>query len=281
MHPHCPRARLRAGLIIPEDNDVLKTEKETIVRDLTERLQSTETLIVADYRGLTNKELEALRSRLREHGAQFSVVKNTLTRRAAEEAGAEGLLALLEGPSAIAFIDSGGDAAAVAKALSDTARETKILTLRGGILSGRALTGEDIEELAKVPPIDVVKGQLLGVIVAPLTQLLGLLQAPLQDLVGLIDARIEQLGSDEPLTEEAPAEEARAEEAPAEEAAVEEAPAAEVVEAPMEEAPAEEAAAEPETEETQDEVVAEAEETEVSDEPAAEETSENDTNEEE
>lgn len=173
-----------------------KSEKETVVAELTERLRETESLIVADYRGLTNAELVGLRGRLREHGAQLRVVKNTLTRRAAEAAGAEPLLALLEGPTAIAFVETEGDPIAVAKALSDVAKETKVLSLRGGVLSGRALTGADVEELAKLPPADVVKSQLVGVIVAPLTQLLGLLEAPVRDLVGLIDARIEQLGGE-------------------------------------------------------------------------------------
>jgi large subunit ribosomal protein L10 len=121
------------------------------------------------------------------------VVKNTLTRRAAEEAGSEALLALLEGPTAIAFVESDGDPVAVAKALSDTARETKILGLRGGILSGRSITGAEVEELAKLPAPEIVKSQLVGVIVAPLTQLAALLAAPLRDVVGLIDARIAQL----------------------------------------------------------------------------------------
>jgi large subunit ribosomal protein L10 len=172
---------------------VHKAEKEAVVAGLVEQLRASESLIVADYRGLTNANLEALRGRLREHGASFSIVKNTLARRAAETAGAEPLLALLEGPSAIAFIRSGGDAVAVAKALSDSARETKILALRGGLLEGVAISGEDVESLAKLPPMDVLRSQVVGVIIAPLTQLLGLLSAPLRDLVGLIDARIAQL----------------------------------------------------------------------------------------
>jgi large subunit ribosomal protein L10 len=172
---------------------VQKAEKEEVVAGLVEQLRSSQSLIVADYRGLTNANLEALRGRLREHGANFSVVKNTLARRAAETAGAEPLLALLEGPSAIAFIRTGGDAVAVAKALSDAARETKILTLRGGLLEGVPISGEDVESLAKLPPMDVLRSQIVGVIIAPLTQLLGLLAAPLRDLVGLIDARIAQL----------------------------------------------------------------------------------------
>ena len=121
-------------------------------------------------------------------------MKNTLTRRAAEEAGTESLLALLEGPTAIAFVETDGDPVAVAKALADTAKDTKVLTLRGGILSGRTLTGDDVEELAKLPAPEVVKSQLVGVIVAPLTQLAALIAAPLRDLVGLIDARIDAAG---------------------------------------------------------------------------------------
>ena len=171
-----------------------RTEKEQVVAELVEQLRSTESLIVADYRGLTNSELEELRGKLRPHGARLTIVKNTLTRRAAEAAGADALLALLEGPTAIAFVEAEGDPVAVAKALSDAARETKVLALRGGTLSGRSITGADVEELAKLPAPDVIKSQLVGVIVAPLTQLAGLLAAPLRDLVGLIDARIEQLG---------------------------------------------------------------------------------------
>ena len=170
-----------------------RTEKEQVVAELAEQLRSTDSLIVADYRGLTNTQLEELRVKLRSSGARFQVVKNTLTRRAASEAGAEALLALLEGPTAIAFVDADGDPVAVAKALSDTARETKVLALRGGTLSGRSMSGEDVEELAKLPAPEVVKSQLVGVIVAPLTQLAALVAAPLRDLAGLIDARIAQL----------------------------------------------------------------------------------------
>jgi large subunit ribosomal protein L10 len=198
-----------------------KTDKEKVVADLVERLRTTESLIVADYRGLTNAELVGLRAKLRSSGAQLKVVKNTLTRRAAQQAGAEALLALLEGPTAIAFVHSDGDAVAVAKALSDTAKETKVVALRGGILSGRSITAADVEELAKLPAPEVVKSQLVGVIVAPLTQLAALVAAPLRDLVGLIDARIEQLGSDAPADAEAPPESEAAEATPAEEPATE------------------------------------------------------------
>jgi large subunit ribosomal protein L10 len=177
-------------------------------------------LIVADYRGLTMPQVDALRDELLKHGAQFTVVKNTLTRRAAEAAGADALLPLLEGPSAIAFVEAEGDPAAVAKALAAAARETKVLAIRGGVLQERTMTAADVEELSKLPTLDVLRGQVVGAILGPLNAILGLVNAPLQNLYGLIDARIEQLGEQadtpapaEPATEEAP--EPAAEAAPA------------------------------------------------------------------
>ena len=172
---------------------MLRTDKERIVDELAVELGSAETLLVADYRGLTNKQLEALRDALLPHGARFRIVKNTLTRRAAEQAGAAELLVMLEGPTAIAFIEASGDPAAVAKALAATAKTTNVLTLRGGILEGKALSGAQVDRLATLPPVDVLRGQLVAAVVAPLTQLLGLVSAPLRDLHGLIQARIEQL----------------------------------------------------------------------------------------
>ena len=170
-----------------------KEDKERVVADLTERLRQAETLFVADYRGLTMPQIDALRGRLLENGARLSVVKNTLTRRAAEAAGAEALLALLEGPTAIAFIEADGDMVAVAKALADTARETRVLEIRGGVMQGREIAASAVEELAKLPPIDILRGQVLGAVIAPLTAIAALVNAPLQNLYGLIDARIEQL----------------------------------------------------------------------------------------
>jgi large subunit ribosomal protein L10 len=172
---------------------VKKEDKERLVAELTERLRTTETLLVADYRGLTMPQIDELRSKLLEHGARFAVVKNTLTRRAAEAAGSDALLALLEGPTAIAFLESGGDPVAVAKALVDAARETRVLELRGGMLEGRPVEPGEIESLAKLPPTDVLRSQVLGAITAPLTSIVALFAAPLQDLYGLLDARIEQL----------------------------------------------------------------------------------------
>src|SRR6201993_2662441 len=102
-----------------------REQKEQVVEELTARLKAAETLLVADYRGLTMPQIDALRTRLLSSGARFTVVKNTLTRRAAEAAGAGALLALLDGPSAIAFLEADGNMVAAAKALSDSAREMK------------------------------------------------------------------------------------------------------------------------------------------------------------
>ncbi len=172
-----------------------REQKQTVVEQLTERLKTAETLLVADYRGLTMPQIDQLRTRLLESGARFTVVKNTLTRRAAEAAGAEALLTLLDGPNAIAFLEADGDMVAAAKALADSARETKVLAIRGGVMQGRVVSADEVESLATLPPVDVLRGQVLGAIVAPLTSLLGLVTAPLQNLYGLIDARIEQLES--------------------------------------------------------------------------------------
>ena len=194
---------------------MLKSDKEKIVDELAERLRSTQTLIVADYRGLTMKEIDALRTELLRHGARFTVVKNTLTRRAAEAAGAEALLALLDGPTAIAFLESNGDPVAAAKALNDAARSTRVLAIRGGILDGKPIGEEEVKSLATLPPVDVLRGQVLGAVTAPLITVVGLFAAPLRDLVGLLDARIEQLGgAAEPQAEaaEEPVREAQAEE---------------------------------------------------------------------
>lgn len=198
---------------------MLRKDKEQVVADLKGRLQASETLILADYRGLSVSELDDVRTKLLEHGARFSVVKNTLTKRAAADAGLDTLTALLDGPTAIAFVGD-GDMVAVAKTLNDTARRTKILEIKGGILQGVPLEAAQVVELASLPPAEVLKGQVLGAIVGPLTAIVALFAAPLQDFVGLLDARVEQLGDGDETAAEVPAaEEEPAESAPEEPAA--------------------------------------------------------------
>jgi large subunit ribosomal protein L10 len=219
---------------------MLREDKEQVVAELAERLRASETLIVADYRGLTVSEIDGVRTKLLEHGARFTVVKNTLTKRAAEQAGLVELNEFLDGPTAIAFVGD-GDMVAVARTLNDTARQTKVLELKGGILQGRPMSAEEVQTLATLPPLEVLQSQVLAAIVAPLSAIAGLINAPLQNLVGLIDARVDQLGGEadvptEPAEEEAPAAPAEEETAPARAGAAE--PEEESEEAPAE-APAE------------------------------------------
>jgi large subunit ribosomal protein L10 len=172
---------------------MLRKEKEQVVAELVDRLKSTDTLIVADYRGLTVTEIGELRDKLVEAGARFSVVKNTLTRIAAEQAGSKELLELIDGPTAIAFIEQDGDPVATAKVLSDVARIGRVLVVRGGLLDGKPITEADVTNLAKLPPADVLRGQLVGALAGSLTTVVGLFTAPLRDLVGVIGARVRQL----------------------------------------------------------------------------------------
>jgi len=224
---------------------MLRQDKERIVSELAERLKGSQNLLVADYRGLTMPEIDELRTKLLETGARFSVVKNTLTRLAAEQAGVKELLDLIDGPTAIAFIDAEGDPAAAAKILNDTARAHDVLVIRGGLLEGDTVSDVEVKRLATLPPADVLRAQLAGAVAAPLTTIVGLFTAPLRDLVNVLDARIKQLEEQgesvpepeaeaqaEPEAEEPPAEEPQAE---AETEALQEEPAKESNEAPEEE----------------------------------------------
>src|SRR5213593_796602 len=165
---------------------MLRSEKERVVAELAARLRSTETLLVADYRGLTMPEIEELRTRLLEAGARFTVVKNTLTKLAAEAAGTKDVLDLIDGPTAIAFLEADGDPVAVAKVMNETARAHDVLVIRGGILEGNVVGDADIKRLATLPAADVLRAQLAGTVLAPLTTVVGLFTAPLRDLVGVI-----------------------------------------------------------------------------------------------
>jgi len=227
---------------------MLRSEKERVVEQLAERLRSTETLMVADYRGLTMPEIDELRTRLLEAGARFTVVKNTLTKRAAEEAGTTEVLELIDGPTAIAFLEADGDPVAVAKVLNEVARAKDVLVIRGGMLEGTVVGDAEIKRLATLPPAEVLRAQLASAVFAPLTTVVGLFTAPLRDLVGVIDARIRQLeeqGETVPEPEPGPEPEAEAQatqeepqaDAPAEEATEEqsEEPSAEAEQASADE----------------------------------------------
>ncbi len=233
-----------------------REQKAAAIEEVAGQIQESEAVFAVDYRGISVPQAAELRTRLTEAGARFRVVKNTLTQRAADQAGAESLKEVLEGPTAFTFVRAeGGDVALAAKALATFRREHNVLAFKGGLMNGDVLSVEQLEALSKLPARDVLHGQLVGMIASPITGLVRTLNALISGLAiqlgqirdqGLVggDAPAEEAAPAAEAAEEAPAEEAEeapAEEAPADEAAVEEAPAEE---AAAEEAPAEEAAAE-------------------------------------
>jgi len=171
----------------------VRAQKEQTVGELAEKLSRSQIVIVTDYRGLTVTEMSALRGRLRQAGAEYQVTKNSLTRFAAKQAGLSGLVDDLIGPSAIAF--GYDDPAAVAKSLQEYLRaaRTSPLVIKGGILGDRRVTADEIGRIADLPSREIVLGQTLGAVVAPLTAFLMVVTAPLQNLFGVLEARRQQL----------------------------------------------------------------------------------------
>jgi len=237
-----------------------KEQKTAVVEEIATQIKESEAIFAVDYRGISVPQAAELRAKLTDAGARFRVVKNTLTERAADNAGAESLKEHLEGPTAFTFVSAdGGDIALAAKALAQFRKANDVLEFKGGLMGGEPLTLEQIEELAKLPGVDVLRGQLVGVLASPVTGLvrgLNQLIAGLAIALGQIQAegKLEGNAEPEPATEEeAPAEEAEApaeEEPAAEETPADEAPGDPVAEGETaeEEAPAEEAT-ETETEE--------------------------------
>jgi large subunit ribosomal protein L10 len=169
----------------------VRPDKVATVDEVATRVATTTTAVVTEYRGLSVAQISSLRRQLRSLGADYKVFKNTLVRRAIAGTSVESLTELLEGPTAIAFID--GDVSAVAKALRDFARETPTLVVKGGVLNGRALTKAELTALADLPSRDVLLAQMAGLLASPLRTLAGLLKALPQNLAfglsALIDAK--------------------------------------------------------------------------------------------
>lgn len=169
-----------------------RPEKVAAVEEIRQQLEESQAVFVTDYRGLTVSELTTLRRQLREVGTEYKVVKNTLTRRAAAEIDADALDPLLVGPTAVAFARE--DAVATAKALNDFAKESRILEIRGGLLEGKLLTFDDVQALADLPPREVLLGQVVGGIQAPIAGFVSVLQGTLRNLVYALNAVREQKG---------------------------------------------------------------------------------------
>jgi large subunit ribosomal protein L10 len=232
---------------------VNRDQKAAVIDRLAGQLESAEAVFAIDYRGLSVKQAVDLRASLRDADAQFQVTKNTLTERAAERAGAESIRALLDGPTALTFVN--GDVAVAAKALATFRRQNGVLEFKGGQLGGETLSIEQIESIARLPARDVLMGQFVGLTASPITGVVRGLNALISGLALQLGQIAEEgmIGGDAPPAEAAP-------EAPAEAEA--EAPAEAEAEAPAE---AEAAAEEP---------PAEQEETTESDTPSEGETTE-------
>jgi large subunit ribosomal protein L10 len=200
-----------------------REQKAAVVEEIAANIRESDAVFAVDYRGLSVPQAGELRARLRAADARFSVVKNTLTERAADEAGAEALKDLLEGPTALAFIR--GDAAAAAKALRDYARETELLPFKGGFMDGNPLTAEEIGAIARLPSRDQLIAQLVGAVAYPISGLARTLNQLIGGLAVALGQIQEQglIGQGAPAADAAPAEPA-AESAPAEPAEAEEDP---------------------------------------------------------
>ena len=196
-----------------------KEEKAAAVEEIAEGLNGAEAIFAVDYRGISVPQAAELRQKLSEADAVFSVVKNRLAKRAAEQSGTEGLDDLFVGPTALTLIK--GDPVTAAKAISDFSREHDILSYKGGIMDGAALDADGFNVIARLPGVDALQGQLVGMIASPLTGL----AAGMSNLISGLGRQLAQMAEQGLVTGEAPAEEPAAEEeAPAEEA---EAPAEE------------------------------------------------------
>jgi large subunit ribosomal protein L10 len=150
---------------------VNRDQKATAIAQIAEQIQESEAVFAIDYRGITVAQVAELRGKLRETDATFRVVKNTLTERAADQADAEALKSLLEGPTALTFVR--GDAAAAAKVIADFQRSTggELLPFKGGLMDGDALDAAQITAISKLPSRQVLYGQLVGMIASPITGL--------------------------------------------------------------------------------------------------------------
>jgi large subunit ribosomal protein L10 len=199
-----------------------RDQKTAVVEEVAAQIEGAEAVFAVDYRGISVPQAADLRQKLNDAGARFRVVKNTLTLLAAEKAGADDLKELLEGPTAFTFVAAeGGDVAMAAKALAQFRREHEILDFKGGRMNGEPLTIEQIQDLARLPALEVLHGQLVGTLASPVT---GLVRG-LNQLIAGLALQLGQIAEQGLVSGEAPAAEAEAEE-PAAEAEAEE-PAAE------------------------------------------------------
>jgi len=157
-----------------------RDEKAQAIEEIAAQIEGAEAIFAVDYRGISVPQAAELRGKLREADASFRVVKNRLTKRAAEQAGEERLAELLQGPTALTFVR--GDTAQAAKAISTFNKEHEVLTFKGGFMDGLSLDEEKFKSIARLPSREVLDGQLAGVVASPLTGLVRGLGSMIQGL---------------------------------------------------------------------------------------------------
>jgi len=170
-------------------------QKAKAIDELAESLERAQLAVLTDYRGLKVSDLQTFRAALRQQGAEFHIVKNTLTRIAAEKVGIQGLQPILDGP--LALVLGYGDPVATSKAVSDFARTSRILTVKGGVLNQQVISSADVEALATTPPREVLLAKLLGLMVSPMARTVGVLSGPSRSVAYVLQSRIDQLGGAE------------------------------------------------------------------------------------
>jgi large subunit ribosomal protein L10 len=184
-----------------------RDQKAAVIEEVAGQIKEAQAIFAVDYRGLSVRQAADLRSRLLEIDANLRVVKNTLTERAADQADAEPLKQFLEGPTAFTFVK--GDPVLAAKALAGFRRESQLPEFKGGWMDGKELTIEDIESLSRLPSLDVMHGQLVGLVANPLSGLVRTLNALLSG-IAIALGQIQEQGL---VSGEAPADEPAADEA--------------------------------------------------------------------
>ena len=193
-----------------------RDQKAAVVDEIAGQIEAAQAIFAVDYRGISVSQIAELRAKLRESDTRFRIVKNSLSERAADKAGADALRPLLEGPTALALV--GGDAAMAAKALNDTARAlNNLIEFKGGLMDGNVLSADDVRSIARLPTRDVLNAQLVGTIAAPLSGLVRTLNALIAGVAIQLQAIVDQglVTGEAPATPAEPEPEAAAEPEPA------------------------------------------------------------------
>ncbi len=228
-----------------------REQKAAVIDEIAAQINESEAVYAVDYRGITVAQAAELRAKLRDADATLRIVKNTLTIRAADQAGVEALKPMLEGPTALTFAN--GDAASAAKAVFDYARATGLLPFKGGTLNGEGLAPEQVQSIARLPTRDVLNAQFVNIVASPLTGLVTSLSNLISGLARQLQQVAEKKESGEIPAGDPPAGAAAAAAEPEPEPAAAAEPEAEAAapDAPADEPTAEpEAAAEPATDDT-------------------------------